>query len=744
MKNSFEFLFLFLFCNVMLGQDPGLPGSYSYQKLEYNLGNYFQPTDYNYRFVEVKGSVHRPIGNGPFPIIFIMHGRHATCYNSNGNTNIDFPCNNGYNEIPNYAGYDYLGEHLASHGFITISISANGIIGASGTSDYPADRNAKARAELVQHHLDLWNTWNTQSNGPFGSTFLNKIDMSNIITVGHSRGGEGMVRHYIYNKSLGSPYQINGVFTVAPTAYTNPSDGAMNIAFMSGDCDGDVEDLMGLFYYDDARYQYPNSGGGNGHCFILNGANHNYFNSTWTPGDFPAGAFDDWLIVDSNNNDAYCGVNNVDNERITALQQRNVLKAYLNAFAKTYTNQSVDYLDLLHGLASTPNSTLLNNNQIHTSFHPKASFRMDINQMESIHCTYTNNLGGLVSNSGLNYFAACGINDNACGFNTSNDDHHCQYLNGSHSLGRVRIDWNSIGVWYKNEIPFANRNVIPFTHLLLRVGMNMNIAGVQTNTQNQNFTIALQDRAQDIATVLVNDFSNALELPKGSTPDILPRSINQMVIIPLQEFSIIDLSNLQNIQFIFDQTQQGSLNFSEITFVSLPRYLDLDQDGIYADADPDDLNACIPSINNLNCCEGIVKNNSGNIIGGSLLHNISCASSGDTILFDSQLGDAIITLNETNISLTKDLTLLAPTSTSIKISGKFFNTTIEITANHHISIQGLIIESGFNNQGRAIINNGILHLKNVSIVEYYNNLSGSQIANYGELYIDSLLSLKKY
>jgi predicted dienelactone hydrolase len=154
----------------------------------------------------VRASVHYPttLGNGPYPLIVFLHGRHATCYR-NTTAALRWPCRSTEQPIPSFQGYDYIAQTLASNGYIVISISANGI---NAYDNNVADYGMQARAELIQHHLGRWSTFNTTGAAPFGTKFVGKIDFSKIGTMGHSRGGEGVVKHYNYNASLGSTYTV--------------------------------------------------------------------------------------------------------------------------------------------------------------------------------------------------------------------------------------------------------------------------------------------------------------------------------------------------------------------------------------------------------------------------------------------------------------------------------------------------------------------------------------------------------
>src|SRR5262249_14356939 len=79
-------------------------------------------------------------------------------------------------------------------------------------------------------------------------------DMNRIGTMGHSRGGEGVARHYVYNRDLGSPYGVKAVLPLAPVDFSRELLDGVNINVLLPYCDGDVADLQGAHYFDDARY----------------------------------------------------------------------------------------------------------------------------------------------------------------------------------------------------------------------------------------------------------------------------------------------------------------------------------------------------------------------------------------------------------------------------------------------------------------------------------------------------------
>ncbi len=354
MKKHFSFILILLFSTwTVMGQtpDPGIAGPYAVSSDEYDFGDevFGAPTFPD--LIEVRGSVHYPtdLSDGPFPVLFFLHGRHSTCY-SGGSTNIAWPCTGSFSPIPSYRGYDYLAEHMASLGYIVISISANSI---SSTDNSTPDYGMRGRGELLQHHLDLWNDWNTAGGDPFGDLFLGKLDMDRIGTMGHSRGGEGVVEHALYNRELGDPYTIKAVLTLAPVDFNRPVLNGIPLMNIAPYCDGDVSDLQGVHFYDDSRY-LDESDTTPKHNLVMLGANHNYYNTVWTPGLFPAGTADDWGYVDGGQSDEHCGSSAPGNGRFNPETQRNALLAYASAFFRVYVGGQTEFDPILKVEDVTP------------------------------------------------------------------------------------------------------------------------------------------------------------------------------------------------------------------------------------------------------------------------------------------------------------------------------------------------------------------------------------------------------
>ncbi len=330
----------------VLDADPGTPGTWSTTAGEYRLADLAVPG--LPAPVEVQAVVVAPVGApGPRPLALFLHGRHTTCYSaageSAGESTGEWPCPRGYAPVPSHRGYLQTQELLASQGYVTVSVAANGVNGQDGLLD---DGGAAARAVLVRHHLQLWAGWSAsaaaRATAPAVVRTAPPADLGRVLLVGHSRGGEGMNRAAL-DSTTGDPvpWTVRGVVHIAPTAFgQNPAPGVPVVVLLPY-CDGDVFDLQGQAYLDAAR-----QGGADPalrSAVLVLGANHNYFNAEWTPGSAAAPAEDDW----PDPTDRVCGTGSA--HRLTAAQQRQVGATYTAAAAAVFVADDATARPLLDG-----------------------------------------------------------------------------------------------------------------------------------------------------------------------------------------------------------------------------------------------------------------------------------------------------------------------------------------------------------------------------------------------------------
>lgn len=265
--------------------------------------------------------VYCPEGEGPFPLVLIVHGNHSMIDHSDG-------------------GYAYLGEMLAGRGMITASVDEN-FINAHWSGDFRG-KEMPVRAWLLLKHLELWRQWNEDAAHPL----FQQIDLDNILLIGHSRGGEAVSIAAAFNEleyfpddagiSFDFDFSIKGVVAIAPTDYRYHRQIRLkNINFLSlqGSYDADETSFWGLRPY--RRLQFTDAGDWFKAGVYVHRANHGQFNSSWGRSDF--GGPMQWLL----NRGAL----------ISGADQREAAKVFISAFAEAVLKQNRQYLPVFKNVA---------------------------------------------------------------------------------------------------------------------------------------------------------------------------------------------------------------------------------------------------------------------------------------------------------------------------------------------------------------------------------------------------------
>ncbi|MFE6780399.1 hypothetical protein [Streptomyces sp. NPDC057702] len=317
--------------------DPGKPGPYRTTSGEYALPDVRLPD--LPQPVEMRATVVGPTNApGRRPLALFLHGRHYTCFGGPEEESGDWPCAAGSKPVPSYRGYLQAQKLLASQGYVTVSVSANGINGQDFVAE---DGGAQARSSLVRLHLARWADWAGRPKGtPAAVRAVAPADLSRVLLVGHSRGGEGvnraamdsLVRPPAARDGYRGPvrWRIRGNVLIGPTLFGhNPVPDVPSATLLPG-CDGDVSDLQGQLYADATRG--VSRGEALHSALYVVGANHNFFNTEWTPGQAQAPAEDDFYQDETP--DRVCAPGT--RTRLSARQQQAAGATYIAGAARLF------------------------------------------------------------------------------------------------------------------------------------------------------------------------------------------------------------------------------------------------------------------------------------------------------------------------------------------------------------------------------------------------------------------------
>ena len=223
----------------------------------------------------LNGRVWVPEGEGTFPLVLIVHGQHPM-------------------EDSSDPGYAYLGELLASRGFIVASVDEN-FLNLSPLVDLLIVQSLREeddlRGWLLLEHLSVWRDWSADAD----SLFYGKVDLDRIALIGHSRGGEAVAVAAAFNELGYYPddasvrfdygFGIRSVVALAPVeGMYRPADHDVVLEDVSylvlhGAHDMDVFTFQGTRQY--ARVRFPNGGDRFKAALYIYGANHGQFNTRW-------------------------------------------------------------------------------------------------------------------------------------------------------------------------------------------------------------------------------------------------------------------------------------------------------------------------------------------------------------------------------------------------------------------------------------------------------------------------------
>ena len=271
-----------------------------------------------------------PDGDGPFPLVLVVHGNHSMG---------DF----------SDPGYAYLGELLASRGIILASVDENFLNSSvSAWVEFLENRPGlqeenDARGWLLLEHLAQWRDWNSDS----GHHFHKKVDIDRVALIGHSRGGEAVGIAASFNALARYPddanqifdfgFNLRGVIAIAPVdGQYQPRDNGtpirdVNYFTIHGSMDGDVQSFTGTSQYsrvtfaDETRHRFKAS-------LYVTDANHGQFNTTWE--NLDTGIFSAWALdLD--------GI--IDGEA-----QRDIARVYFGAFMEVVLRDRSEYLPMFY------------------------------------------------------------------------------------------------------------------------------------------------------------------------------------------------------------------------------------------------------------------------------------------------------------------------------------------------------------------------------------------------------------
>lgn len=485
----------------------------------------------------LNGRVWVPQGEGPFPLVLIVHGNHSLVDFSDG-------------------GYDYLGELLASRGFIAVSVDENFLNGGTWVD---AGGENDARAWLLLKHLEVWEEWNEDPDTPF----YGLVDMGQIALMGHSRGGEAAALAATFNRLSHYPnnakvvwnfnFNIRAVVAIAPVdEQWQPADHSnplvdVSYLVLQGSHDADLYYFDGIQQYNRATFTRASGEAFKAAVYIYR-ANHGQFNTSWGDQD-TIGVKGQFL-----NRAALLPVE----------EQEQIAEMFISAFLEANLKGEDVYRELFkdYRLAG---DWLPQTNYITQYEDYGIVWAVDFEEdVDVLTCTQP---GCEIRTSGLSTW-----NETAIRFRNNNrQDNHV-----------VRLGWNGTQSFYAVRLPSTlTQDLTPEALLVFKAA---DARPPEDAAEGLDFSVVLVDRWGNRAAIpisavlpLQTQFPaeiSRLALWNKSYFKAASEEVFQTYRIPLVQFLEaspgFDMDDITEIRFQFDQSNSGLVYLDEIGFDLVP------------------------------------------------------------------------------------------------------------------------------------------------------------------------------
>ena len=546
--------------------DPSLDGPYSYRTYFYGSGDdkhrkeYGESVDFRTDPVDanpfmgffdnmprywgfgfdklpLNGRVWFPDGDGPFPLVLIVHGNHKMK---------DF----------SDPGYQYLGKLLAGRGFIAVSVDENFLNQKFGGEN-------DARAFLLLEHLNVWDTRNQTE----GHAFEGKVDMDRIAIIGLSRGGESVAHAAAFNRLERYPddanVRLDYNFAIRTVIAIAPCDGQykpaghptalenVNYLVIHGGHDADVAAFMGLrqfnrVYFTDDHFWFKSA------VYVYR-ANHNRFNTAW--GRLNASAPASWFINDKPIMDME--------------SQRKVAKVLISAFLEATINNRDEYLPMFKDIRKAGHWLP---EDIYINRYEDSNFIIIADFEEDFDVTTTTIPGGRLHGENLNTWKEAYIP-----YRTRD--------NSTQDNAAVVLEWDNENEQDANSVELATYTIALSPEIVTEIDLNRDMKivfsiGAENEDQYEplDLTIELCDRDGNCAALPLSSIGPvhpalAVRLAKWEwlekkNVEKFSERLLQTYEMPIQSFIdsnfSFEPSRLKSIRFIFDRSDNGIIMLDDI------------------------------------------------------------------------------------------------------------------------------------------------------------------------------------
>lgn len=544
----FVFISTIYWPGLTFAQSASTPGPFAISTSEYRFSAKIDKEVLPDIKTEIWARVHWPtrLGSEAHPLLFLLHGNHVTCEDRSTNdlhSGCQYTqtgtCPDGMQVVANHEGYNYLASHLASWGYIVVSVNANrGITCGAGVDE--DEGLILARGRLVLKHLQLWNQWATIGGAPASlgvppQTFQGAVDFKSVGLFGHSRGGEGMRAAYNLYRETGSAWpakipilEVRGIYEIGSvdgqsSRILDAPDTAWNQLLPL--CDGDVSDLQGRLPFERMMVMKNETRRTPKSLYMVWGANHNFFNTEWIDND-------SWGCQ---GHEPIFG-----NGRTSEAQQKVAIASVASFFRSNVgDNRVIDFADHFNPLRPLT-SEVTSITRVDRDFVPTFDENFDARVDDFDGPTGMSSHGVPNISRGIKYSQQRGQTPKQA---------RLQWTS-AHTDNFLQVNWTRQG---------AGELVDAYATLDFRVSRAETHANDPTPT---DFSIQLVDAQGNVSVSVPLSRYLTLQGPVHHS------NIMQTVRIPLTEFRLLPRVLIQGVRFTFDRSEQGQIELAHVRFTS--------------------------------------------------------------------------------------------------------------------------------------------------------------------------------
>jgi len=437
------------------------------------------------------------------PVVIIIHGSHP----------MEKAADNRYD-----LGFSYLLKSLAAQGYVALSPNVN--LQYSFLDGEPI--GMERLIAIVEETLEALKLANAGEYNGFGVDLTGKIDLSNLVLIGHSRGGGGIV--YIADAMReDKDVEVIGLLAIAPTDIFVEDLDLIDVptSFIIPELDGDVVSLDGFTYFDILASQ-PNRNF-DVQLVYLYGANHNAFNEAVVPQDM--GKI--WYTGEKN--------------PISAIEQRNFTEKYVIDFTNAVTSEK-----LLNEIANGLDGKLFGQ-KVMVSNSVAGSLKIFAAHDNTVTANRAT-LERVISSNMMNKNTAGLFNPG--GFNQN--------------LELLKISWEEQGANVSFATSEATRDLSKMD--LLSLYLAPDSSSLLNNKQNQSFRVELVDTSGQVAYYLLDSNTPALAYQDGHPifegdvfSTITPLGITGIQLTAFNQIDLIDLTQIAEVRLNFSENTSGCI-----------------------------------------------------------------------------------------------------------------------------------------------------------------------------------------